>query len=51
MRLLKIALIAIVALVSATTIAEAQQRYTLGDSSNNEIADSVDFDLNAPVFT
>ncbi len=51
MRLLKIALVTIVALASATFVAEAQQRYTLGDVSNNEIADSVDFDLNAPVLT
>ncbi len=54
MRLFKICLIALVALFSTTFIAEAQQRstrYTLGDVSNNEIADSVDFDLNAPVLT
>ncbi len=54
MRLFKICLIALVALFSTTFVAEAQQRstrYTLGDVSNNEIADSVDFDLNAPVLT
>lgn len=26
-------------------------RYTIGDASNNEITDSVDFDLNAPILT
>ena len=54
MRLIKICLIALVALLSTAFVAEAQQntaRYTLGDISNNEIADSVDFDLNAPVLT
>ena len=54
MRLFKIAIIAVVALLSTTFVAEAQQysaRYTLGDVSNNEIADSVDFDLNAPMLT
>ena len=54
MRLFKIFVIAIVAVLSTTFVAEAQQRstqYTLGDISNNEISDSVDFDLNAPVLT
>ena len=54
MRLFKIFVIAFVAVLSTTYVAEAQQRsarYTLGDISNNEIADSIDFDLNAPVLT
>ena len=54
MRLLKIFLIAFVAVLSTTHVAEAQQhttRYTVGDISNNEIADSIGFDLNAPVLT
>ena len=54
MRLIKICLIALVALLSTTFVAKAQQntaRYTLGDVSNIEIADSVDFDLNAPILT
>ena len=54
MRLFKIFVIAIVAVFSTTFVAEAQQRntrYTLGDIANNEISDSVDFDLNAPVLT
>ena len=50
-RLFKIVILAIVAFVSATHVAEAQQRYTIGEESNNEFADSVDFDLNAPVLT
>ena len=54
MRFIKIILIAAVALLSTPFIAEAQQyttRYALGDVSNNEIADSVGFDLNTPVLT
>ena len=54
MRLIKIFLFAIVALLSTTSVAEAQQRtarYTLGDISNNQIADSIDFDLDAPILT
>ena len=54
MRLFKIFLIAFVAVLSTTHVAEAQQhttRYTVGDISNNEIADSIGFDLNAPVLT
>ena len=54
MRLIKIFLIATVALLSTTFVAEAQQhtaRYTLGDISNTKIADSVDFDLDAPILT
>ena len=54
MRLFKILLIAFVAVLSTTHVAEAQQhttRYTVGDISNNEIADSIGFDLNAPVLT
>ena len=50
MRLFKIVIVAMVALFSTTHVAEAQQsaRYTLGDISNNEVTDTIDFDLNAP---
>ena len=54
MRFIKIILIAAVALLSTPFFAEAQQyttRYALGDISNNEIADSVGFDLDTPVLT
>ena len=54
MKLVKIFIIAIVALLSTTLVAEAQERtarFTLGDISSNELADSVNFDINAPVLT
>ena len=54
MRFIKIVLVAVVALLSTAFVAEAQHystHYTLGDASNNKIADSVGFDINAPVLT
>jgi outer membrane protein insertion porin family len=30
---------------------EATSRYTIGDATNNEIADTVDFDLSTPILT
>ena len=52
MRFINIILIAVVALFSTSFVAEAQStRYTLGDVSNNKVADSVGFNLDAPVLT
>ena len=53
MRFVKIFVVAVVALLSTTLVAEAQQytaHYAFGDSPN-KIADSVNFDINAPVLT
>ena len=54
MKLVKIFIIAAIALFSTTLVAEAQERterFTLGDTSRNEFSDSVDFDINAPILT
>ena len=54
MRYTKILAIAVVMLLLGVLDAGAQTRstrYTIGDASNNEITDSVDFDLNAPILT
>ena len=45
---------AIVALVMSAVELSAQvaaSRYTIGDDSNNKFADTIDFDLNAPILT
>ena len=54
MRYTKILIVAIVALLCSVLEAEAQvasTRYTVGDDANNEIVDTVDFDLSLPVMT
>ena len=54
MRYTKILIVAIVALLCSALEAEAQvasTRYTVGDDANNEIVDTVDFDLSLPVMT
>ncbi len=54
MRVIRILLIAIVALLAGIPTTYAQQtstRYTIGDDANNEISDTVDFDLHAPILT
>ena len=54
MRYIKILIVAIVALLCSALEAEAQvasTRYTVGDDANNEIVDTVDFDLSLPVMT
>ena len=52
MRYAKILFVAIVAIVASVNISWAQStRYTIGDDSNNEFVDSVDFDRNAPILT
>ena len=54
MRYAKILIVAIVALLCSVLEAEAQvasTRYTVGDDANNEIVDTVDFDLSLPVMT
>ena len=54
MKYTKILFIAITMLLFAATDLRAQvasSRYTIGDAANNEIADTVDFDLTAPVLT
>ena len=54
MRYTKILIVAIVALLCSALEAEAQvasTRYTVGDDANNEIVDTVDFDLSLPVLT
>ena len=47
-------LITLVVLVATVATLQAQQRstrYTIGDASNIEVTDTVDFDLNAPILT
>lgn len=54
MRYTKIVIMAIVALVMSAVELSAQvaaSRYTIGDDSNNKFADTIDFDLNAPILT
>ena len=53
MRFLKFLVLTFVAAIAVSLTAEAQQsmRYSVGSDSYNEIADSVDFDLKAPVFS
>ena len=52
MRYAKILFVALVAIVASVNISWAQStRYTIGDDSNNEFVDSVDFDRNAPILT
>lgn len=54
MKYTKILLFAIAMLLLAAVDVRAQvasSRYTIGDDANNEIVDTVDFDLNAPVVT
>ncbi|MBR6721583.1 MAG: outer membrane protein assembly factor BamA [Alistipes sp.] len=54
MRVIRILLIAVVALLAGIPTTYAQQtstRYTIGDDANNEISDTVDFDLHAPILT
>lgn len=54
MRYTKILVVAVATLLLGVLDAEAQTRstrYTIGDASNNEITDSVDFDLSAPILT
>jgi len=52
MRYAKILFVAIVAIVASVNISWAQStRYTIGDDSNNEFVDTVDFDRNAPILT
>ena len=54
MRYTKIVLVAIMTLLLGVLSAEAQvasTRYEIGDTSNNEITDSVDFDIKAPILT
>lgn len=54
MKYLRIMFVAIVVAMFVATAATAQQRagrYTIGDDSYNEISDSTDFDLRAPILT
>ncbi|MBR2367510.1 MAG: outer membrane protein assembly factor BamA [Alistipes sp.] len=54
MRLQKILVLSLVAVICSVISVAAQQpssRYTIGDASNNEVADSVDFDLSAPILS
>ena len=54
MRYTKIVLVAIMTLLLGVLSAEAQvasTRYEIGDISNNEITDSVDFDIKVPILT
>ena len=52
MRYAKILFVALVAIVASVNISWAQStRYTIGDDSNNEFVDTVDFDRNAPILT
>lgn len=54
MRYTKILFAAIVAMLLFAFNVEAQERstrYTVGDTANNEIVDTVDFDLSTPVLT
>ena len=54
MRFIRLTLIAVIVTMFASTFAMAQQRtgrYTLGDDTYNEISDSTDFDLNAPILS
>ena len=54
MRLTRLTFFAIIVTMFATTAAWSQQpsgRYTLGDETYNEISDSTDFDLDAPMIT
>ncbi len=53
-RYCRIAVVIIVTMLQGIVESVAQQeesRYTLGDETNNEITDTLDFDINAPVLT
>ena len=50
----KLVVVALLILTLGVADLRAQQtsrRYSVGDVSNNEITDTVDFDLNAPILT
>ena len=52
MRYAKILFVALLAIVASISASWAQStRYTIGDDSNNEFIDTVDFDRNAPMLT
>ena len=54
MKYTKILLLVIVTMFVAASTLQAQvasMRYTIGEDTNNEISDSVDFDRNAPILT
>ena len=55
MRYARIVIFVVVAMLWSVVEGVAQQnerrRYTIGDDANNKVADSVEFDINAPVLT